>query len=159
MGGWRVRAGGADDTGACREIVAALPEFFTPDTVETIGNDLVAHDSWVVTDGTSIGGFAVVKRRGTSAAEILWAAVTPTLRHRGVGTTLIGHVLDELRAAGTIVVEVKTLDPSADYPPYIATYNFWTRRGFIHIDTIDPLPGWEPGNPSAILVAPLAATL
>jgi hypothetical protein len=27
-----------------------------------------------------------------------------------------------------------------------------------HIDTIDPLPGWEPGNPAAIYVAALRAT-
>jgi Hemerythrin HHE cation binding domain len=23
---------------------------------------------------------------------------------------------------------------------------FWERRGFIHVDTIDPLPGWQPGG-------------
>jgi hypothetical protein len=37
-------------------------------------------------------------------------------------------------------------------------YRFWTKRGFIHVDTIDPLPGWKPGNPCAILVAPLASS-
>ena len=32
------------------------------------------------------------------------------------------------------------------------------RNGFVHIDTIDPLPGWEPGNPAAIYVAALRPT-
>jgi hypothetical protein len=30
--------------------------------------------------------------------------------------------------------------------------------GFIHIDTIDPLPGWSPGNPAAIYVVALRPT-
>jgi GNAT superfamily N-acetyltransferase len=153
----QIRAGGADDIAACRDIVAGLPEFFTPDTGDTIAADLATHDSWVVTDGTSVTGFAVAKRRSAAAAEILWVAVAPTRRGHGIGTALVGHVLDALRASGMIVVAVKTLDPSADHPPYAATYRFWTARGFVHVDTIDPLPGWEPGNPCAILVAPLAA--
>ena len=35
---------------------------------------------------------------------------------------------------------------------------FWERRGFVQIDCIDPLPGWEPGNPSAIYVKALRTT-
>ncbi|GIJ70466.1 GNAT family N-acetyltransferase [Virgisporangium ochraceum] len=155
-GGWEVRPAGVDDFAACRDIAAGLPEFFTPDTVDTIAGDVTTHDSWVVTDGAAVVGFAVVKRRDPAAAEILWAAVAPERRDRGIGTALVTRVLNELRAGGTMVVEVKTLDPAAEYPPYTATYRFWTARGFIHVDTIDPLPGWEQGNPCAILVAPLA---
>jgi hypothetical protein len=57
-----------------------------------------------------------------------------------------------------VVVEVKTLDASAGYEPYVATRAFWERRGFVRIDCIDPLPGWQPGNPAAIYVAALAPT-
>jgi len=28
----------------------------------------------------------------------------------------------------------------------------------VQVDTIDPLPGWQPGNPSAIYVAALGPT-
>ena len=42
------------------------------------------------------------------------------------------------------------------YEPYIATRAFWEGKGFVQIDCIDPLPGWQPGNPSAIYVLPLA---
>jgi len=55
-------------------------------------------------------------------------------------------------------VEAKTLDSSSGYRPYEATRAFWERNGFIHVDTIDPLPGWEPGNPAAIYVAALRLT-
>ena len=56
------------------------------------------------------------------------------------------------------MVEAKTLDSSSGYQPYEATRAFWERNGFVHIDTIDPLPGWEAGNPAAIYVAALCPT-
>ena len=65
---------------------------------------------------------------------------------------------DHLAASGISVVEAKTLDSSSGYRPYEATRAFWERNGFIHVDTIDPLPGWEPGNPAAIYVAALRPT-
>jgi hypothetical protein len=66
-------------------------------------------------------------------------------------------VLDEM-AAGVSMVEAETLDRSADYLPYEATRAFWEHKGFVQIDTIDPLPGWPPGNPAAIYVAALRPT-
>jgi hypothetical protein len=39
-----------------------------------------------------------------------------------------------------------------------ATWAFWERNGFIQIDTINPLPGWQPGNPAAIYVAAFRPT-
>jgi len=54
---------------------------------------------------------------------------------------------------GPAAVAAKTLDRSSGYRPYEATRAFWARNGFVHIDTIDPLPGWPPGNPAAIYVA------
>lgn len=58
------------------------------------------------------------------------------------------------RALGAI--EVKTLDGSSGYEPDIGTRAFWEHMGFVQIDCIDPLPGWQPGNPSAIYVLPLS---
>jgi hypothetical protein len=46
----------------------------------------------------------------------------------------------------------------AGYQPYEATRAFWERRGFVQVDTINPLPGWEPGNPAAIYTAALRPT-
>jgi GNAT superfamily N-acetyltransferase len=85
-------------------------------------------------------------------------AVAPGRRRQGLGTALLGDVLSRLSADGVRVVEVKTLDSSAGYPPYEATRAFWERNGFVHIDTIDPLPEWEPGSPAAIYVAALLPT-
>jgi hypothetical protein len=58
----------------------------------------------------------------------------------------------------TSPVLTKTLDRSSGYGPYEATRAFWERNGFIQVNTIDPLPGWQPGNPAAIYVAAIRPT-
>ena len=151
------RLAGADMP-AVTAIVLGLPDYFTSDVPARIERDAAGHDSWVLTDSAAVAGFAVAVRRPPGGAEILWIAVNPARRGQGLGTVLLDRVLDELAAAGVSVVEAKTLDRSAGYPPYEATRAFWERKGFVQIDTIDPLPGWQPGNPAAIYVAALRPT-
>ena len=153
-----MRAATAQDAVACAAIVGGLPDFFTDDVPDKVRSDLRDHGGWVLEEADGVVGFAIVQRRGMRAAEILWAAVTADRRGAGLGTRLVNHVLDELSADGVQIVEVKTLDPSAGYAPYDATRAFWLARGFVQLDTIDPLPGWPPDNPAAILAVALAPT-
>ncbi len=153
-----VRAATADDVAGCQAVVRGLPEYFTPDVPDTVAGDMARHQSWVVTAGGEVIGFAVVDRRSPAAVELLWAAVAATRRGWGVGTRLVEQVLGELAADGVRLVEVKTLDRSAGYAPYEATHGFWQARGFVQVDSVDPYPGWQPGNPCAVYVAALAPT-
>jgi GNAT superfamily N-acetyltransferase len=146
------------DVDSCIAIVAGLPDHFTPDVSETVRGELGSTEAWVVADGDDVVGFAVVAQRSARAVEITWAAVRADVRARGLGTQLVDAVLDHLRGAGVQLVEVKTLDRTAGYEPYEATVAFWEARGFVQVDMIDPLPGWQPGNPSAIYVAALDVT-
>ncbi|MCI2423284.1 GNAT family N-acetyltransferase [Saccharopolyspora sp. K220] len=146
------------DAGGCVAIVRGLPEFFTDDVAGKVAADLKVHPAWVAVNDGGLAGFAVVDRRSARAAAILWMAVAAPLRGGGVGTQLVDRVLRDLAESGVQVVEVKTLDASAGYEPYLATRAFWERRGFVQIDTIDPLPTWPPGNPAAIYVTALATT-
>ena len=146
------------DADVCVEVLAELPEFFTPDTHDDVRAGVVKGRGWVAVDGDSVVGFVLVEMRFPASAEVTYAAVRPTRRRSGIGTALIDVVLSELARLGVAVVEVKTLDASAGYEPYVATRAFWENCGFRQIDCIDPLPGWQPGNPSAIYVAALSAT-
>jgi ribosomal protein S18 acetylase RimI-like enzyme len=74
-----------------------------------------------------VTGGAERPRRFRRAAEIIFAAVMPARRDQGLGTALVGHALEALAAEGVVMVEVKTLDASADYEPYVATHAFWER--------------------------------
>ena len=153
-----VRRSVAQDIPAITAIVTSLPEYFTEDVARQVGRDSASNDAWVLSDSDEIAGFTVAQRKSAGAAEILWMAVDPRRRGHGDGTMLLNHVLDDLAGTGILLVEVKTLDRSAGYPPYEATRAFWERRGFVQVDTIDPLPGWEPGNPAAIYIAALQPT-
>ena len=124
----------------------------------TVRGDLDRHDGWVIVEAGEMVGFVVVDRRSSQAAEILWIAVEPARRGAGYGTRLLNHVFGVLRDQGVALVEVKTLDRSADYAPYEATNAFYERNGFVQIDCIDEFPDWEPGNPAAIYVAALETT-
>jgi ribosomal protein S18 acetylase RimI-like enzyme len=153
-----VRRFAAGDAPAAVAIIHGLPDYFTADVLAKVERDAVSHEAWVITDSGAVTGFAVAARKSPGSAEILWIAVDAARRGRGHGTTLLGHVLDHLTTAGISVVEAKTLDRSSGYRPYEATRAFWERNGFIHVDTIDPLPGWPPGNPAAIYIAALRPT-
>ena len=154
----QVRAARADDLEACLRIICALPDFFTDDVPVTVRRDLERHGGWVIVESGEMVGFVIVDRRSSQAAEILWIAVEPARRGTGYGTRLLEHALGVLRDQGIALVEVKTLDRSADYAPYEATNGFYERNGFVQIDCIDEFPEWEPGNPAAIYVAALGTT-
>lgn len=153
-----VRRFAAGDAPAIAAIIRGLPDYFTDDVPAKAEHDAAGHEAWVITDSDGVAGFAIAARKSPGGAEILWIAVDATRRGHGHGTKLLGHVLDGLAAAGVSVVEAKTLDGSSGYQPYEATRAFWERNGFVLVDTIDPLPGWQPGNPAAIYVAALRAT-
>jgi GNAT superfamily N-acetyltransferase len=153
-----VRHFAAGDAAAVAGIVRGLPDYFTDDVPVKVERDAASHDAWVITDTEAVAGFAVAARKSPGGAEILWMAIDAAHRGRGYGTRLLGHVLDHLAADGVSIVEAKTLDRSSGYRPYEATRAFWERNGFVHVDTIDPLPDWPPGNPAAIYVAAIRPT-
>src|SRR3954453_5767989 len=154
-----IREGGPQDVDACVRVLAELPDYFIPDTHETLAAQMRTGHTWVAeSDGDGLCGFVHATRRYPESAEITFAAVLPTSHGRGVGRALVSQALSDLRRDGVLVVEAKTLDASAGYEPYVATRAFWESQGFVQIDMIDPLPGWQPGNPSAIYVAALGTS-
>ncbi len=135
-----------------------LPDYFTESTHDEVRADMAHQLAVVAKDESEVIGFTLVRQRYEHSAEITFAAVQPGRQGQGVGTALLAKTLNVLEDHGVAVVEVKTLDASAGYEPYVATRAFWERRGFVQIDCIDPLPGWEPGNPSAIYAKALRKT-
>ena len=144
------------DAEACTAIIRMLPDYFDDHAREQTRLDVRRHGAWLLEDTGGLVSLVVAERRGR-VAEILWMATRPDARRHGHGGTLLKHVLSELQREGVVMVEVKTLDASAEYEPYEATRAFYERMGFVHLDTIDPYAGWEPGNPCAIYALALSA--
>ena len=151
-----IRAARPADVDGCVAVLEALPGYFTPSTYDEVRRDLADHPSWVAVEEGEILGFVLAPRRFTAGAEITLAGVVPSHHGQGVGKALVYECLTTLAALGVTMVEVKTLDASAGYEPYVATRGFWEGRGFVQVDCIDPLRGWEPGNPAAIYVRSIA---
>ena len=151
-----IRSSRPADVDGCVAVLEALPDHFTPSTHDEARRDLPNHPSWVAVEDDEILGFVLAPRRYAAGAEITFAGVVPAHHGQGIGKALVEECLATLAALGVTMVEVKTLDASAGYEPYVATRGFWEGRGFVQVDCIDPLPGWEPGNPAAIYVRSIA---
>lgn len=150
-----VRAAEPGDADACVRVLAALPTHFTPDTHGAAAAAVRSGAAWIARVDDRAIGFVVLEHGFVHGAEITYAAVLPEHQGGGIGAALVAEAVRHARHAGVRAVEVKTLDASAGYEPYVATRAFWEARGFVQVDRIDPLPGWQPGNPCAIYVLPL----
>lgn len=121
---------------ACLTIAQALPGYFTQDAVRQMRRDLAANTVFVSADGLEVVGFAVVQRKTTAVAELLWLAVDRA--RQGYGAQILAAIVARLQAEGVLLLEVKTVDQRAAYPPYEGTRRFYERAGFVHLETVDP---------------------
>src|SRR5688500_19108736 len=96
-----------DDVEGCVAVLAELPEFFTPDTHQDLRERWARARSWIARRGQFVDGFVLVEQRYPAALEILYAAVRPAARRRGVGNALVGAALAAASEAGVLLVEVK----------------------------------------------------
>ena len=144
--------GNEENIASCLAIARQLDEYFVESAITRMGQDMADQALYVALHMNEAVGFAVMDCKSNHAAEISWMAVKPEYQRQGIGSALVDRVASDFSSQGTRVMEVKTLSADVDYPPYEKTRRFYEKAGFIHLDTIDPYPGWEPGNPCAIYV-------
>ena len=137
---------------ACCSIAKGLSEYFTENAVETMSKDMKKHLLYIAADLAEVVGFMAINCKNNHVAEISWAAVELEHQHQGIGSALIDYIINDLKSQGIRLLQVKTLSEDVKYPPYEITRRFYEKMGFIHIETIDPYPGWETNNPCAIYV-------
>lgn len=137
---------------ACLSIAKDLHEYFTEDAIETMSKDMKKHLLYIAADSSEVTGFMVIQHKNRYLAEILWMGVKPEYQNQGVGSALIKYITEELKSQGIRLLQIKTLSEDAEYSPYEKTRRFYEEMRFIHIETIDPYPGWAPNNPCAIYV-------
>jgi GNAT superfamily N-acetyltransferase len=136
----------------CLEIARRLPQYFTQGGLENLNRDIKTHRLFLVEESGEVRGFITLFSKYPYVAEISWLAVKLEHQRKGYGTAMVNFITLELKSKGVRFLEVKTLAPEVNYPPYEPTRRFYEKSGFVLIDIIDPYPGWEPGNPCAIYV-------
>ena len=145
-------SGNEENIASCLTIARELDEYFTENAITRMSQDIANQSLYVARYINRVVGFVVMDYKSNHAAEISWMAVKLECQSQGIGSALVDRVANDLRSQGVKVMEVKTLSADVDYAPYEKTRHFYEKVGFMHLDTIDPYPGWEPGNPCAIYV-------
>lgn len=134
---------------SCLCIGESLPEYFDKAGLKEMRHSLSSDDLYVALEDERAVGFVTIISDKNEKAEITWLAVTPERRRKGIGSTLLRWSEEDLAEKGVKLLTVKTLAEEADYPPFDATRRFYERNGFLHVETVDPYPGWN-GDPAAI---------
>lgn len=137
---------------ACLKLARLLPKYFTNKAIDEMRNDLCEHILFIATDSEVILGFAAIHNKTPAVAELTWLMVHPQQQRQGVGMALVKHIVAELKSQEVRILEVKTLAKESGYQPYARTRRFFEKLGFTHLETIDPYPRWDAGNPCAIYV-------
>jgi GNAT superfamily N-acetyltransferase len=125
-----------------------LPDHFTEKAVSDVEKDTI-HEIVCVYENAELIGFIVFKVQ-VDSSEILWMAISNEYRGKKYGKSILEFFEAWMRERGVKTLIVKTLDDSANYPPYLLTTRFYRKNGFKKIHFIETNPEWGPGNPCAV---------
>lgn len=139
----------------CVSLARGLREGFNENGVEAMAEQLPGERTFIAVSNHTLVGFASIAEHGSQVSELSWFAVKDDHQGQGIGTRLLQEIYRDSAAAGVELMKVKTLADTVDDENYERTREFYENEGFLHIETIDPYPEWDPGNPCAIYVRPL----
>ena len=128
-------------------LIASLPEWFTPDEVETVRAAVGPPGVVAVSQSGEIVGFLVWEER-PDEWEICWIAVARELHRHGVGRRMLAWMLERTRRARVRRIRVQTVAATTVYEPYERTRAFYESLGFL-LDSIQP-QGWPDGTDKAV---------
>ncbi len=131
------------------EIIKGLPEWFTPDALTQVKDDMRGMKGFVVVVSGVVRGFILLDDRDC-CIEIAWLAVERDFHGRGLGSLLV-HVAEEYACKkGKRALAVKTYG-GMDYEPYMRTLEFYIKTGFKIYEIIDNYQPFN-GQPAVILL-------
>lgn len=136
----------------CVSIARELHEYFTENGIKAMNKDLQSHLMYVAINSNKIIGFLTIQQKNNRVVEISWMAIKREYQRQGIGSALVNYIADNLKVQGVKLLEVKTLSEETEYLSYENTRKFYKKNGFIHLETINPYPKWDPGCPCAIYV-------
>ena len=147
-----IRPFAESDRGACRSILAALPEWFG---IEEVNDGYVAAltptNGRVVFDGNQeVIAFLGLTDHGDASWEIEVMGVLPDRHHIGIGRRLVDEAIRTVEAAGGRWLHVKTRGPATYDEPYERTRRFYRAVGFDPL--YESLTEWGPEDAALILL-------
>ena len=140
----------AFDADACDAIVQGLPGWFgDPQGIAGCALAVRTQAGLVAAERDDVVGFLTHEPRPGSGWEITWMAVRADRRGNGIGTELVGALLDRLPdSSGSLLVKTVSDRDGDPGPEYAQTRAFYLARGFIPMAELDI---WGPENPCQLL--------
>lgn len=142
---------GTESPALVRRLLESLPDWFAIEASrENYIRDVAALDVVGAFAGGEAIGFASLKPHTQVAGELHLIAVAQEWHGKGIGRALLAAIEEKARTLGLRFLTVKTLAPSADYEPYVATRAFYLARGFLPLEVFPTL--WSAEDPCLLLL-------
>ncbi len=141
------------DPDAVRRILGDLPDRFgIEEAVRGYVETASRLRTYLAVLEDRVVGVLLLEWHFASSAEIHLIAVDPRVHRQGIGSLLVTRAEQDLRAADTHYLQVKTLGGSHPSTHYAKTRQFYLQSGFSPLEELNNL--W-PGNPCLIMVKAL----
>jgi ribosomal protein S18 acetylase RimI-like enzyme len=129
------------------EIIKTLPKYFVPAHWPEIEDDVKNQENISAYYGNNIIGFVNYKIHSPDMAEILWMAVSPNIKSRGLGSILMNEFIKQITDKKIKAIELATIASTDEFKPYEGTRRFYKKHGFkeIRIDKDYYGPGEDRG--------------
>jgi len=137
----------AERSRLCRELLAALPDWFG---IQEAVDDYVRNVAELPTFAVGRDGFLALKLHWEAAAEVYVMGVRPERHRRGIGAALLEAAEAYLLDRGVQYLQVKTLGPSEPSEHYARTRRFYESCGFVALEELTAI--WGEANPCLIMV-------
>jgi ribosomal protein S18 acetylase RimI-like enzyme len=128
-------------------LVASLPEWFTPDDLETVREVIGPPGVVAVDEAGGIVGLLVWEQR-PDEWEICWIAVARRLHRQSLGRRMLARMVERATAAGVERIRVQTVADTTDCEPYVPTRAFYVANEF-RLIPVEP-DGWPDGMDKAV---------
>lgn len=147
---------GDSRTEDCLQIARELDGYFDETGVESMTAELPDQTTFVGIEDDEVVGFSTIEEHSRRVPKLAWIAVGDDRQREGIGTRLLDDGYEDRVASGVRLPAVKTPAETDDDERYDRTRALHESEEFLHADTIDPYPQWDPGNPCAIFAKPLS---
>ncbi len=135
----------------CKSILASLPEWFgIPESTAKYIEESADLTMFTIYDNYKAIGFVSIKINTQYTIEINVIGILPEYHKKGLGRTLVNHVLIWAKENSYHFIQVKTLDESHPDIHYAKTRNFYLSVGFKPLECIPEI--WGEKCPCLVMI-------
>lgn len=136
-----------DRAAECEAVLRTLPGWFGIEhALAMYKNDTEKLPTFAIEQDNRIIGFLTLREHFPTSWEVHCMAIEAQSRGKHLGTKLLEHAEDWLRARSVEFLQVKTVAATSKSAEYAQTRKFYEAQGFVPVEIFPEL--WDPWNPA-----------